>query len=263
MKSTVVFECRDGLAVLRFNRPERLNALNDVMREEWAAAMDTALTSRTVRAVLVTGVGRAFCSGADLKEMFAEQTAGQTPDVRAKLSASINPVLVRMREADKPIIAAVNGPAVGVGCGIALAADIVLASRSAYFLQSFIRLGVVPDGGSSWLLPRLVGHGRALAMMMRGDRVDADKAFAWGLVDDLYEDDALAPASEELARTMAQGPTKAYAAIKRMARASDTNTFADQLEVESLQQQEAFGTSDCVEGIAAFVEKRGPRFTGD
>ena len=261
--STIIVEHCDALAIVRFNRPERLNALDDGMLGEWVAAMNTALASSAVRAVLMTWLGRAFCSGADLKDMFAEQKAGQAPDVGAKLGVSVNPVLVRMREADKRIIAAVNGPAVGVGCGIALAADIVLAARSAYFQQSFIRLGVVPDGGSSWLLSRLFGQGRGLSMMMRGDRVDADRALAWGMVDEVYREDALAPAAMELARAMAQGPTKAYAAIKRMARASAANTFSAQLDVEAVFQQEAFQTSDCVEGIAAFVEKRSPRFTGE
>lgn len=257
---------RDGpLATLTLNRPARLNAMSGAMTYDLPAAMNALLDDESVRAILLTGAGRGFCAGADLKDIHAgNQNAGreQRGDGGASLRDRINPMLVRMATAPKPIIAAVNGPAAGVGCGLALAADIVLAARSAVFLQAFVRLGVVPDGGSSWILPRLIGRERAAAMMLLGEEVRAETAHAWGMVHQLFDDAELMPKARALATRMANGPTRAYASIKRMIAASTENDLPRQLALEAECQDAAFRTADSREGVAAFVEKRAAKFQG-
>ncbi|WP_178130617.1 enoyl-CoA hydratase-related protein [Reyranella sp. CPCC 100927] len=255
---------RDGpLATLTLNRPTRLNAMSGVMAQELPAAMNQLLGDDGVRAILLTGAGRGFCAGADLKDMHARNQDGTA---RAQggdnLRKTVNPMLLRMAAAPKPIIAAVNGPAAGFGCGLALAADIVLAARSANFLQAFVRLGVVPDGGSSWLLPRLIGRSRSSAMMLLGEKIPAETAAQWGLIHQVLDDDALMPAARALALKMANGPTLAYAAIKRMIQVSTTNDFAAQLALEAGNQDAAFETADFREGVAAFNEGREAKFAG-
>jgi 2-(1,2-epoxy-1,2-dihydrophenyl)acetyl-CoA isomerase len=255
---------RDGpLAIVKFNDPAHLNAFDDVMRVQFAETMNSILDDDGVRAILMTGEGRAFCAGANLKNMFAEQSRGGTPDVGKSLRGGVNPILVRMAASKKPVVAAVNGPAVGVGCGIALAADIVLVGRSGYFFQSFARLGVVPDGGSSWSIPRLAGRGCATAMMMLAEKIDAETALRWGLAYRMYEDAELPSAARAIASKLANGPTLAYGMIKDMVRQSSGNTLAEQLELEATNQKLAFSTADCREGIAAFNEKRDPVFRGE
>jgi 2-(1,2-epoxy-1,2-dihydrophenyl)acetyl-CoA isomerase len=258
----ILLERAGPLAVVKFNDPRRMNAMDDTMREQFAAAMHRLLGDDGVRAILLTGEGLAFCAGANLNDMFSKQSSGAAPDVGANLRDFINPTLVCMRESGKPIVAAVNGAAVGVGCGIALAADIVLAGQSGYFFQSFIRLGVVPDGGSSWIVPRLAGSGRAAAMMMLGEKIDAPTAVSWGLAYRMFPDDELLVAARTIATKLANGPTLAHGKIKDMLRKSLDNTFAAQLELEAVGQVAAFSSSDCREGIAAFIEKRDPIFTG-
>lgn len=258
----ILLEIDGPLAIMKFNDPARMNALNTQMRVELTDTMNRLLGDDSVRAILMTGEGRAFCAGANLKNMSDDHKRGGSPDVGGSLRDIVNPMLVRMAEARKPIVSAVNGAAVGVGCGIALAADIVLVGRSGYFFQSFIRLGVVPDGGSSWTIPRLAGRGRAAAMMMLGEKIDAETAVAWGLAYRLYEDAELQAAARALATRLAHGPTLAYGKIKKMLAASADNGFAAQLELEAATQVEAFATADCREGIAAFVEKREPAFKG-
>lgn len=260
--TTIVLERDGALATIKFNDPDRLNAVDHRMVREFAAVMGEQLDDDKIRAILLTGEGRGFCAGANLKNTFQEQEGGTTPDVGTRLRNFINPTLVRMREAPKPIVAAVNGPAVGVGCGIALSADIVLVGRSGYFLQSFAKLGVVPDGGSSWIIPRLAGHGRAAAMMMLAEKIDAQTAVDWGLAYRLYEDSELAANARQIAAELAAGPTRAYGAIKLMLRESLQNTHAQQLELEAENQSKAFSSRDCKEGIAAFIEKRRPVFEG-
>jgi 2-(1,2-epoxy-1,2-dihydrophenyl)acetyl-CoA isomerase len=254
---------RDGpLSIVKFNDPKHMNAVDSVMRQQFAATMEQQLGDENVRAILLTGEGQSFCAGANLKDMFGEQSRGVVPDVGMSLRTFLNPTLVRIRESNKPVVAAVNGAAVGVGCGIALSADIVLVGRSGYFFQSFTRLGVVPDGGSSWTIPRLVGHGRAVAMMMLGEKIDAETAVNWGLAYRMFEDAELQKSARAMAARLANGPTLAYGRIKDMLRKSIVNSFAQQLEVEVANQVGAFSSSDCREGIAAFVEKREPAFRG-
>jgi len=254
----VILERDGALAVVTLNDPERLNAIDKPMLDELVTVMNSVLGDEGVRAVAITGAGRAFCSGANL----AAVSQGAMPDVGGMLRDSVSPLLMRMKEARKPVIAAVNGAAAGVGCGLALAADIVLIARSGYFFQSFTRVGLVPDGGSSWIIPRLAGTGRAMAMMMLGDKIGALDAVAWGLAYRWYEDGDLALAARDLAKGLANGPTLAYAGLKQMLAASPCNSFAEQLELEAVCQQRVLDTADCREGIAAFVEKRRARFTG-
>lgn len=254
---------RDGpLAIVTFNNPERMNAIGDVMRAEFTAAMHEALDDPEVRAILLTGAGRGFCAGADLKEISAHHGRGETPDIDKRLGHYVNPLLVRMAASDKPVVAAVNGAAVGVGCGIALAADIVLVGRSGYFLQSFVRLGVVPDGGSSWSIPRLAGRGRAAAMMLLGERVEAGQAVEWGLAWKLFEDEELLAEARAIGLRLAHGPPLAQGRIKEMLRRSETNGFAEQLALEQDYQRQSFATEDCREGVAAFIERRPAVFSG-
>jgi 2-(1,2-epoxy-1,2-dihydrophenyl)acetyl-CoA isomerase len=258
----ILLERRGPLSIVTFNDPAHLNALDDLMAEQFSEVMQRQLEDENVRAVLLTGEGAAFCAGANLKEMFSKQSRDGVPDVGFSLRNLVNPTLVRMKESSKPIIAAVNGAAVGVGCGIALSADIVLAGRSGYFFQSFIRLGVVPDGGSSWIIPRLAGCGRATAMMMLGEKIGAETAVAWGLAYRMFEDTELMNAAHTIAARLAHGPTQAYGKIKKMMYMSAANSFAEQLELEAACQVEAFSSQDCREGIAAFVGKREPVFKG-
>jgi 2-(1,2-epoxy-1,2-dihydrophenyl)acetyl-CoA isomerase len=254
----------DGpLAILTLNRPDRLNALDWNLARELLHATQDVMADDSVRALLLTGAGRGFCAGADLKDVQAANEAGSRFDAAALLREAINPTLTAMVEGAKPVVCAVNGAAAGAGCGLALAADIVLAARSASFLQAFVRIGVVPDAGSSWLLPRLVGRSRAMAMMMLGEKIPAETAADWGLVHAVFDDDALMSAAHALALKLAAGPTRAYAAIKRMAETSVTHDLPRQLDVEASEQAAAFDTKDFAEGVAAFTEGRQPTFTGD
>jgi 2-(1,2-epoxy-1,2-dihydrophenyl)acetyl-CoA isomerase len=225
-------------------------------------AMRSVMADDRVRAVLLTGAGRGFCAGADLKDVQAANRAGRRFDAGALLREVINPTLLAMIEGPKPVVCAVNGPAAGAGCGLALTGDIVLAGRSASFLQAFVRLGAVPDAGASWLLPRLVGRGRATAMLMLGQKVAAETAAEWGLVNAVYADEALMPAARDLALKLAAGPPLVYAATKRMMQASAINDLAQQLDLEADLQAAAFDTADFAEGAAAFVEGRSPTFSG-
>jgi 2-(1,2-epoxy-1,2-dihydrophenyl)acetyl-CoA isomerase len=264
--STLLVE-RDGpLAIVTLNRPERLNAMNGAMARELPRAMNALVSDDHVRAILLTGEGRGFCAGADLKEVAPAGKGSGAASAPGRLGDTlrdhVNPMLLQMASASKPIISAVNGPAAGFGCGLALAADIVLAARSATFLQAFVRLGLVPDGGSSWTLPRLIGRGRAAAMMLLGEELSASTACEWGLVHQVFEDDALLLAARELAFRMSEGPTGAYAAIKRLIHGSFRDDLAAQLALEAQYQDAAAETLDFQEGVHAFLERRSGKFLG-
>jgi 2-(1,2-epoxy-1,2-dihydrophenyl)acetyl-CoA isomerase len=242
------------LAIITLNRPQRLNALSWPMARELARVMRAVMAEEAVRAVLLTGAGRGFCAGADIRDAHRANEGDESGfEAGEMLRQAINPTLRAMVEGPKPVIAAVNGVAAGAGCGLALAADIVLAARGASFLQAFIRLGAVPDAGSSWLLPRLVGHARAMAMMMLGEPIAAQTAADWGLIHAVCDDDALMDAARALALRLAHGPTAAYAAIKRLVRCGADAAFGAQIELESRLQDAA---------VAAFAEGRSPRFSG-
>jgi 2-(1,2-epoxy-1,2-dihydrophenyl)acetyl-CoA isomerase len=257
---TVTLERREGELRITLNRPDSMNAWNKQLGADLLAAVEEAKQD-DVRAVVVTGAGRAFSSGADLRAGFDPTPEGY-PDVQTVLHDVYHPIITGLRELPKPVVAAVNGPAVGIGCSLALAADLIVARESAYFLLAFVNIGLVPDGGSSLLLPERVGLARATEMAMLGERIPARKALEWGLVNRVTPDDELEGVVDELAARLAAGPTRAYAGIKRQLNAWLFARMAEQLELEASIQQQAAASGDFVEGVQAFLEKRPAAFSG-
>jgi 2-(1,2-epoxy-1,2-dihydrophenyl)acetyl-CoA isomerase len=243
---------------LTLNRPERLNALTGDLLDSLAAALRSAASDDSLRAVVVTGAGRAFCSGLDLK---AAAEAAASVDVRRELADHYAPVIRTMRDMPKPVIAAVNGPAAGAGFSLALAADLRIAAESASFVMAFVRIGLVPDAGSTYLLPRLIGPARAAELMMLGDAVDTQRALDIGLVSRVVPDAELLPAALAIASRLAAGP-RSIAFIKEALALSPGNDLDAQLGVEERLQTEATKTQDFFEGVGAFLQKRPPSFTG-
>ncbi|MCP3734293.1 enoyl-CoA hydratase-related protein [Sphingomonas sp. RP10(2022)] len=249
---------RDGVAELTLDRPAALNALTLDMAAELEDAVARVSTDLAVRAVLLTGAGRAFCSGADLRG----DAGGGATDVGESLERFFNPLLETLFAMPKPLVVAVNGPAAGAGFSLALAGDVILAGRSACFIQAFTKVGLVPDLGSTWLLPRQIGRGRAMALMMLGDRLSAERALDWGMIYGVEEDDALPAAARALAARLAAGPTRAYAMLRRAVRDGLEGGLADALARERADQREAGFTQDFAEGARAFLDRRAPVFTG-
>ena len=259
--SSVLVSLESGVLQVTLNRPEKLNALNPEMHKLLRAALVRAAEEPQVRAVLLTGAGRGFCAGQDLSER--DVSAGAAPiDLSVSLGSYYNPLVRRMRELPKPIVCAVNGTAAGAGANIALACDIVIAARSASFIQAFSRIGLVPDSGGTWFLPRLVGSARAMALALLADKVPAEQAAEWGMIWKVVQDESLPAEAMKLARTLADGPTKGYGLIKKVMHASGVNTLDAQLALERDVQREAGRSEDYREGVSAFKEKRAPRFTG-
>lgn len=244
--------------VLTINRPERLNAATLSLADEMSAALNDL---DGARCVLLTGSGRAFCAGADLSAR-GEMTGSRGEATVASLRNHYNPLIERLTTLDIPVVSAVNGAAAGIGCSIALAADLVLASRSAYFLQAFVNIGLVPDGGSTWMLPRLIGTARAKAMMMLGERVSGEQAEEWGLIHRCVADDDLMGEATALAERLEHGPTVALGQMRRLVAGSLDGTLADGLAAEATAQGVAAESQDAVEGALAFLQKREPDFTG-
>lgn len=258
--TTVLYQAEAGVATLTLNRPESLNALTGAMHGELRAAIDRAASDSDVRCLVITGVGRGFCSGADLVDTTI--VSGGVPDLGRTLETHYNPLIRKLRDLPKPIIAAVNGVAAGAGANIALACDLVLAARSSLFIQAFCKIGLIPDTGGTWLLPRHVGRARAAGLALLGDKLPAEQAEAWGLIWKVVDDDKLLDEATKLARHLATQPTKALGLIKQALGAAETNTLDDQLDLERDLQTVAGRTDDFREGVAAFREKRQPRFTG-
>jgi 2-(1,2-epoxy-1,2-dihydrophenyl)acetyl-CoA isomerase len=254
---------RDGSAArILLNRPEALNAWNEQFGRDLLDAVETLSTDDAVRAVLITGAGRGFSSGADLKEQRGSGEDG-LPDLSARLKEIYHPVITGLREMPKPVVAAVNGPAVGIGCSLALAADLIVAAESAYFLLAFVNIGLVPDGGSTAFLPARIGYARAAEMAMLGERVPAAQALDWGLVNRVVPDDELEADSTALLERLANGPTRSYAGSKRLLNRRVYADLAGQLEAEAEAQRGQGQSKDFIEGVIAFVEKRPPAFTGE
>jgi 2-(1,2-epoxy-1,2-dihydrophenyl)acetyl-CoA isomerase len=252
----------DGPAArILLNRPEALNAWNGQFGEDLLDAVTTVAEDDAVRALLITGAGRGFSSGADLKE---QRTAGDSgaPDLSARLKEIYHPIITGLREMPKPVVAAVNGPAVGIGCSLALAADLIVAAESAYFLLAFVNIGLVPDGGSTAFLPARVGYARAAEMAMLGERVPAEQALDWGLINRIVPDDHLDGAGNALLQLLANGPTRSYAGAKKLLNRRMYADLAGQLDAEAETQREQGSSKDFTEGVLAFVEKRPPNFTG-
>jgi 2-(1,2-epoxy-1,2-dihydrophenyl)acetyl-CoA isomerase len=252
---------RDGAAVIELNRPGTMNAWDKQFGVDLLDAVRTVADDPSVRAVMVTGAGRGFSSGADLKAGFDPAPEGH-PDVLTTLRERYHPIITGIRRMEKPVIAAVNGPAVGIGCSLALCCDLILAAESAYFLLAFVNIGLVPDGGSSVFVPVRVGHARAAEMAMLGERIGASQALQWGLINRVHPDGDLRPAAEALLDRMAAGPTRSYAGTKRQLNAWIYAGMEDQLELEAGIQQEQAGTRDFAEGVTAFIQKRPPKFEG-
>jgi 2-(1,2-epoxy-1,2-dihydrophenyl)acetyl-CoA isomerase len=257
---TVDLTTSDSAAQILLNRPDALNAWNEQFGRDLLDAVTTVAEDDSIRALLITGAGRGFSSGADLKE---QRTGGDgTPDLSARLKEVYHPIITGLREMPKPVVAAVNGPAVGIGCSLALAADLIVAAESAYFLLAFVNIGLVPDGGSTAFLPARIGYARAAEMAMLGERVPADQALAWGLVNRVVPDDDLAGAGDVLLQLLANGPTTSYAGSKRLLNRRMYAGLAEQLEAEADAQREQGKSPDFIEGVLAFAEKRPPNFTG-
>jgi len=245
-----------AVATITIARPDRLNALSGQTVDELRAAVEEAGSSGA-RCLLLTGEGRGFSSGADLAG------GGALPeDVGASLEKHFNPLIEAVFALPIPVVAAVNGPCAGAGCSLALAADIVIAARSAYFLQAFVNIGLIPDAGATWLLPRLAGRARAMEMMMLGERIPAEKALEWGLISRVVEDEALASESVALATRLAQGPTVALGLIRKLARESGDIPLREALAAERVAQRTAGETQDFRDAVMAFLEKQPARFEG-
>jgi 2-(1,2-epoxy-1,2-dihydrophenyl)acetyl-CoA isomerase len=251
---------RDGIATITLNRPEKLNAFTGTMREDLAAALHACESDASVRAVVITGAGRAFCAGGDVEVMSGLQKSGDGTAFQKLLDAGRD-VILQIAAMSRPVIAAINGIAAGAGCNLALACDFRIASERAKLSESFVRIGLHPDWGGTWLLPRLIGRGRALELMMTGRAVDAGEALAIGMVDRVVVD--LPSETQRLARTFADAPPLAIAGIKRALGASERNDLRTQIDLESEHQLRCFLSRDATEGMAAFFEKREAKFTGE
>jgi len=259
---TIEVRIEDSVAEITLNRPDRLNAWTDQLGAELRKAILEDAADASVRSVLITGAGRGFSSGADVKEMLEQGSRGERPDVGTMLRERYHPIIKGIRELPKPVIAAVNGPAVGIGCSLALACDLIWAGESAIFGLAFVNIGLVPDGGSTFLVPAAVGKARALEMALLGDPVSAEEAIDWGLINRVVPDGKLMDETRALARRMAKGPTRSYAQSKRALNNSLMSIMDEQLDLEAQIQGEMTQSADFLEGIAAFVQKREPNFKG-
>lgn len=250
-----------GWRTLTLNRPDKLNSFNEAMHRALMAALEAAAADPDCRALVLTGAGRGFCAGQDLGDRMQAE-GGEAPDLGATIEASYNPLIRTLRSLPFPTVCAVNGVAAGAGANVALACDIVLAARSARFIQAFAKIGLIPDSGGTWMLPRLVGHARAMALAMLAEPVPAEQAEAWGMIWKAVDDEKLMEEAGRLAAHLATQPTVGLALIRRALDASGTNTLDQQLDLERDLQREAGRTPDYAEGVRAFMEKRPPRFVG-
>ena len=258
-ETTVIHERRDGYHVLTLNRPNRLNSFNEAQHLALRAALDECATDASCGAVLLTGAGRGFCAGQDLSDR-DPTIQGESPDLGMTLETYYNPLVRQIRSMEKPVICAVNGVAAGAGANIAFACDIVLAARSAKFIQAFSKIGLIPDAGGTWWLTRHLGEARAKALAMTAAPLSAEDAAAWGLIWKAVDDEKLMEEAVALAEGFAAGPTRAYALTKQAIHAASANSLEEQLEVERGLQREAGWSEDYKEGVRAFLEKRPANF---
>ncbi len=255
----ILFSIENGIATITLNRPDKLNSFNREMALLMQEKLDECAATPEVRCIFITGSGKGFSAGQDL----AEVVDPEGPGMQKILSEHYNPIITRIRSIPKPIIAAVNGVAAGAGANMALACDIVVASQSASFLQAFSKIGLIPDSGGTYILPRLIGFQRASALMMLGDKIPATEALQMGMLYKVFADDLFMEESKKIALTLSQLPTKALAYIKQVLNLSAANDLDAQLSLEDIYQQKAAATKDFKEGVAAFLEKRLPIFRGE
>lgn len=252
-------EFRNNLAKITLNRPESFNSFNQEMALSLQKTLDECAQNKDVRAILITGKGKAFCAGQDLKEVTSEKL---NPGFKAILDEHYNPIIRRIREIEKPVIAAVNGVAAGAGANIALACDVVVASENASFIQAFSKIGLIPDSGGTYFLPRLIGFQKASALMLLGDKVSAEEAEKMGMVYKVFPAENFEKEAEQIAEKLAQMPTGALGKTKQALNASLENSLEEQLKLESKLQIECAQGAEYKEGVTAFVEKRKPNFKG-
>ena len=257
----ILFSVADGIARLTLNRPARLNSFIVAMHEEVRDALARVASDRSVRVLVLTGAGRAFCAGQDLADR-SVAPGGAPPDLGESIERYYGPLVLALRRLPIPVLCAVNGAAAGAGANIALACDIVIAARSASFLEAFCKLGLLPDTGGTNFLPRLLGTARATGLAMLGDKLSGEQAAAWGLIWKCVDDDQLAAETEALARHFASAPTLGLARTKQALQASGLNTLEQQLDLERDGMRELGRSADYREGVAAFMDKRAPRFVG-
>ena len=258
---TIRMEARGAVALLTLNRPERLNAAPPQMFDEIRAALQH-LPAIGARALLITGEGRAFCSGADLQGRTSASTESPSARTYRSLTQHYSPAMQALAMLNIPVITAVNGPAAGIGASLALAADFVLAGRSAYFLEAFVNIGLVPDGGATWMLARLVGKARATEMMMLGERIPADQAASWGLIYKAVDDAELMAQALALAERLARGPTRSLGLMRQGLARALSQSYEETLAMEAAHQMLAVSSADAQEGSQAFLERRKPVFKG-
>ena len=256
---SILFEIKNSLAFITLNRPEKFNSFNREMALLLQKTLGDCAADKTIRAIYLTGTGKAFCAGQDLGELTGENA----PGFEVILAEHYNPIITSIRTIDKPIVCAVNGVAAGAGANIALCCDVVVAKASATFIQAFSKIGLIPDSGGTFTLPRLIGFQKASALMMLGDKVSADEAEKMGMIYKVFNEEVFEEESIKIATTLSQMPTKSLAYTKQALNASLDNSLAVQLQKEDELQYKAAHTADYKEGVAAFIEKRLPVFKGE